>query len=1701
MSKEEQEKREVLALVSWLQTFDQFPFSVVDGIDGDIKERFNIVLESLENVKISRAVVHVAEEVCGLHRNDIGSHNSASQIWRAMLNVTTIKSRFEIYTTPENASSDAEIPHVVLSNLLDFAVTSPDLDERRKYIQRIMSLSKSVQKILMNLIERMKKTLPRKPKNSSRSSRGVRSPRMLCGPNNDAVIDGPDAPIPDPGNKPFIKNCARKKQDSHLFVDDDSSAGASDVTPPPQETSQRVRAFGSPRRERNVHGIPQTESQDRSRGRSNQQDHQRSRSASHVRHQDHQDHEGSQSSKPRQPEGHYMPELTKKRCQKGFASPPRDRQQRKQKGFASPGKQRHSTGTSNGSQNVPFRERQVQTQQRAAFASINNQNQRNQKQQQQQQQPQQHHGTLSRKGGTQKPGPPPPPPPYSLDQKMPASSTPSDELEIDNHLSLPLTDTTLSTVDTTSSLEAGSDLAVLKVNSSTDTKQRQVGRGRQGDAFSSPARRVSLLDSPVPIKTPDVSLTTQEREVDGRMMFSPDDSVLQSPLQVDDFVKDLRAKNKSLESILQSYQKRERELNQKMESTESKLRKEMMKLESRALGREDELRRSYDTEMAKLKKDLRTEKEKNKASMRAKEELANANDELDLMQHTHEKLLEATEKIRKYKERIDSMNDYKEALEREQEAHSESVEECLRLQNELKVLQPLKRQLEDYKAKAVDAEVQLAECKDALAKLERERSELNGKRDDVIREARAQRAQADELRKFIRLKETQDGPGIGEGISELNPELYEELVKLRNENERLRVFAEERTDDSVQRLQENLEDSTVRQERFKAEYLKSKNKLEETESLLSTAKQRLAQLEAEIVDKDKAAEEYQRKIKFLEDQYNSCLETLESLQQRIGNLEEQKSVLETELDEWKEMAEKLEKELEKRTGELESTKDQLKETEDLKRKVEADVAEWKIMSDKLEADLKRRAAELDGTKQTLQNTEEAKAQIERDLAEWKQMADKLDIELVKKNDELEQARQTLFSMEEEQMKQQHQLNEWIASAEKLREELKAKEMEVEETKTQLNETREMLHASGQRQEELMNHINDYEKRLQEADEKYQKLDTELQETSSSLKAAEASVEEGKKREENLNEESRQLKEVSETLLKQLKEETKAKEEISQESHRTLEATREVLNSKAKKELEELQANMNRLLDDERKAYRMKADKASVDYKKLQEKYEMKLKVTMDECSARIKDTEENSMRRMAQLQDQTANEIEKIKQQEDEKRTELKQRLEELLQGAKNGAEAALKELWQQKEQTSLELATSQEQYNQLASKYASKKERLEYATNTIIEMETLRDDLNDTVTKLQREKTLLQEESDKYRRQLGGQRGTDHSQVDKLNKELMDAHHELQDLKRKLAKSASQDTSMSFQSESNSSHLLGSYSSGAANQSALVEVKAGYEEEAARLNEEKREMVMKYSSATVEVQKVTQALHQRDQEITKLKAELTAVKLDKERAEMAVTDEEENREASFFYQDTDTSFGAPELQGTFSSDIPAPRIEPQQRQISDSRENREASFYSHYRDTDTSFGSPGLKESFSSDIPAPRIEPQQRQISDEEKSAFSTGDKNVNVLSPSNKLELQRQMSHSRQQNEDGSRGEQVLTPSKKHENNAGAFSRAETASPSFASKARVYELHIQKVNKKSPDRARPDIHRPMKDFTQQLQADQMTPGDGDGQTECTQS
>jgi len=48
---------------------------------------------------------------------------------------------------------------------------------------------------------------------------------------------------------------------------------------------------------------------------------------------------------------------------------------------------------------------------------------------------------------------------------------------------------------------------------------------------------------------------------------------------------------------------------------------------------------------------------------------------------------------------------------------------------------------------------------------------------------------------------------IGCGISELNPELQEEILRLRNQNKQLNEYASKRTDDNVDKLEDNLDDA------------------------------------------------------------------------------------------------------------------------------------------------------------------------------------------------------------------------------------------------------------------------------------------------------------------------------------------------------------------------------------------------------------------------------------------------------------------------------------------------------------------------------------------------------------------------------------------------------------------------------------------------------------------------------------------------------------------------------------------------------------------------------------------------------------------------------------------------------------------------------------------------------------------------------
>jgi len=119
------------------------------------------------------------------------------------------------------------------------------------------------------------------------------------------------------------------------------------------------------------------------------------------------------------------------------------------------------------------------------------------------------------------------------------------------------------------------------------------------------------------------------------------------------------------------------------------------------------------------------------------------------LQQAHERLAATEEKLRLCKERVEGLGDIKKALLQEEEAHSASVEECHRLENELNAIQPLKIELEKYK----ETQSQLAVCKDAMKELVRISEHEKQKYEDMAEKAAAHKEEAEDLRRQLGEKE------------------------------------------------------------------------------------------------------------------------------------------------------------------------------------------------------------------------------------------------------------------------------------------------------------------------------------------------------------------------------------------------------------------------------------------------------------------------------------------------------------------------------------------------------------------------------------------------------------------------------------------------------------------------------------------------------------------------------------------------------------------------------------------------------------------------------------------------------------------------------------------------------------------------------------------------------------------------------------
>lgn len=324
----------------------------------------------------------------------------------------------------------------------------------------------------------------------------------------------------------------------------------------------------------------------------------------------------------------------------------------------------------------------------------------------------------------------------------------------------------------------------------------------------------------------------------------------------------LKERNNELLGEIESIRQHENTMRVRCEETEAINRAARFKLESEALMRESEIRDDFSQKILALKRELNKSQKVAKDASVAREQLAGLKDEVDILKHAKIKLDQKENQMQKLKSKLEEMSDVGKALKTEEKAHSDAVSKYLHLENELSALGPLKRQLEEYKSRATNAEVKLVDCEDDIKKLREASANISGFNDELQRGTLRQQEEVDILRRTMEQNESEmpKGLAVGEGISELNPALKEELLRLRNENSRLKEFAAKREDDSVQRLEESADDANRLADKFKEHYRATKSTLETTKRDLLATLKREQQLEKNIADTEELNKELKQNL-------------------------------------------------------------------------------------------------------------------------------------------------------------------------------------------------------------------------------------------------------------------------------------------------------------------------------------------------------------------------------------------------------------------------------------------------------------------------------------------------------------------------------------------------------------------------------------------------------------------------------------------------------------------------------------------------------------------------------------------------------------------------------------------------------------------------------------------------------------------------
>ncbi|CAM9369379.1 unnamed protein product [Ectocarpus sp. 6 AP-2014] len=275
--------------------------------------------------------------------------------------------------------------------------------------------------------------------------------------------------------------------------------------------------------------------------------------------------------------------------------------------------------------------------------------------------------------------------------------------------------------------------------------------------------------------------------------------------------------------------------------------------EDAVIAVEREMRAEFETEMVALKERATEAEERASALESFEEEVLRLRDDVDILRPAEAKLSKLEDTLSRYREKIEELSGLPGQLKREEKAHAEVLDRCLRLETEVTQIPQLRRQVGQYRRSQTDMEVASREQSRELETTREESARLSHEVKDLRESYETARGEQRRLQERWTTRDTEGsdeewaGGGIGEGISEFNPELMEEMARLRLANEQLTAKVDHTTEETILDLERKAGDASRLADKFHDSLASEREVRAAAELSLAQARARIADLESQIV--------------------------------------------------------------------------------------------------------------------------------------------------------------------------------------------------------------------------------------------------------------------------------------------------------------------------------------------------------------------------------------------------------------------------------------------------------------------------------------------------------------------------------------------------------------------------------------------------------------------------------------------------------------------------------------------------------------------------------------------------------------------------------------------------------------------------------------------------------------------------------------